>query len=237
MDWRIESHNEVSSTQDIILQKSYEPEGLCVTARIQTQGRGRQARSWVSQEGNFFCSVLLKPNTMPENVGQLSLLIGVALAQTIKPLLSSGNLKLKWPNDLLIDGRKCAGILIENDLNSDGTLNGVVAGIGVNLSSAPEDGASLKEFASTSIELQGLRDSFLYILARLYEDWQNEGFSAIKQQWLDHAHNEGARLSVHVQHDQKVFGTFKGLDERGALIINTDQGVKTITAGDVAIQK
>lgn len=237
MDWRLCRYDEVPSTQDIIKEKSAESEGLVVQAKSQTKGRGRQNREWISGEGNLFCSILLKPKISACDIGQASLLIGVALAQTIKSLLNDPeSLSLKWPNDVLINGQKCAGILIESDLTSGGDISHIAVGIGVNINNSLDGmGIALGDFCTKNVSSDDFLEIFLEKLSPLYQDWQLHGFSAIKQQWLDDAHDIDDNLSVHVNEREKIHGTFAGLDADGALLLKTQSGVSKITAGDVEI--
>src|SRR5690606_32282573 len=142
MKWIIEEHDVLGSTQDALKAVASErPEGFAVQARRQEGGKGRQGRQWISPEGNLYLSVLLKPAKVEAvHVGQLSFVAALAVAKTVASYLKDG-LMLKWPNDVLLAGKKCAGILLETDVK-DGKVRWVAVGIGVNIASAPEIGSA-----------------------------------------------------------------------------------------------
>ena len=218
LNWDLEVFDELPSTQDVCKARAAEGvrEGLVIQALEQSAGKGRYGREWIGGEGNLAVSLILQPDCAARMVGQLSILIGVALAQTI-----GVQAKLKWPNDVLIDDQKCAGILIDSDLDGE-KLNWLVIGIGVNTSSAPKMGCSLNTD----------RDEFLQKLlsniGALYEQWREEGFERIRQQWIEASYQPGTMLNV---------GVFEDLDGYGNLIVRDDQGQsRTISAGDVYLE-
>jgi BirA family biotin operon repressor/biotin-[acetyl-CoA-carboxylase] ligase len=237
--WSIELHSSVPSTQDLIKQAAAQhvPEGLVAQALTQTAGRGRHGRTWVSDAGNLYLSLLLRPRAHAENLGELSLMTAVALVQAIDHRgIDEGLISLKWPNDILLDRQKCAGILVETDIVQDGRINWVVIGVGVNLSSAPPDIAhALNDYADQPLHPDDLRDRFLENLHSLYQQWTNEGFQPIKKAWLARAHKPGAALSVKIGDDTQS-GLFSGIDDRGGLILEIGGALKTITAGDVFLE-
>src|SRR5690554_5681171 len=128
--WIVEEYDMLGSTQDTLKELASErPEGFAVQARKQQAGKGRQGREWISPEGNLYLSVLLKPTRIEAaHAGQLSFVAALAVAKTVASYLKDG-LMLKWPNDVLLDGKKCAGILLETDVK-DGRLRWVSVGVG-----------------------------------------------------------------------------------------------------------
>ena len=137
--YRVYAYDEVGSTNDLArrLAEEGEPEGAVVLARAQTAGRGRHGRIWSSPAGNLYVSVLLRPGRGLGETSALSLVSGLALADALAELGADGSrLKLKWPNDVLIDGAKVAGLLLESG-GAGSTAAWVVVGSGVNLVSAP----------------------------------------------------------------------------------------------------
>ena len=234
--WRIERFDSVVSTQDTVFARARESarEGFVVHADIQEAGRGRHGREWVSKPGNLFLSLLLRPSCELQMVGQLSLLTGLALFEAMAKFCGSESLSLKWPNDVLLGNDKCAGILLETDVTSDGgALDFVVIGVGVNIAHAPM-GAKLCDY-SDNIDVVSFRNLFLEKFSYLYQQWQNDGFETIRTEWLLHAHPRDIALSVKIGerlekgffHDIDAFGNLRLKDETGAL--------KTITAGDVYV--
>jgi len=124
------------------------PEGTLIWARAQQAGRGRRGRPWVSEPGNLYMSLLLRPDRAAPAAAQLGFAAALAVGEAALPLLpASAALAYKWPNDVLIDGRKTSGILLESQAAGEGRLDWLVVGIGVNLVSFPE-GA---EYPATSL--------------------------------------------------------------------------------------
>lgn len=235
--WAIETYDNVHSTQDIVkgLAELDEPEGKVVQALEQTGGRGRHGRNWISEKGNLYLSVLLRPTCQARHVGQLSILIAVALADTIRLHLKEPEaLMLKWPNDILIGDQKCAGILIETALSGSGAIKYAVVGVGVNLASAPPQiGAALNSYSKKPLKADKFRDEFLKNLNKTYALWSRKGFSDIKQRWLDMAHKKGTNLRVRIG-AQVETGLFYGIDDDGNLLLHDrDLRQKKVTAGEV----
>lgn len=193
----------------------------------QTAGRGRQGNSWTSVPGNLYMSLLLRPGTPPVQTGQLSFVAAVALAETLQEVLpSSARLGLKWPNDLLLNGKKAAGILLEAE-------NGwVVIGMGVNIAGAPEGAISLKDLcvetsSGAVLEKLSLR------LKSLYDLWLQNGFAPVRAEWLRHAHNIGQPINVRLPRET-FSATFVGIDEAGALQVELPDGSsRQISSGEV----
>ncbi len=235
--WAIETYDSVHSTQDIVkgLAELGQPEGKVVQALEQTGGRGRHGRGWISEKGNLYLSALLRPTCQARHIGQLSILIAVALADTIRAQLKDPDvLMLKWPNDIQIGDQKCAGILIETALSDGGTIRYAVAGVGVNLASAPPQiGAALNSYAKKPIKVDKFRDEFLKNLNKIYNLWNRKGFADIKQRWLDLAHKKGTNLRIRIG-PQVETGLFYGIDDDGNLLLHDrDLRQKKVTAGEV----
>lgn len=237
IDWTIQTFESLHSTQDVVkeLAESGAAEGAGVHAFTQTGGRGRHGRNWVSEPGNLYLSLLLRPLCPARHIGQLSIVIAVALADTIREYLPApGDLMLKWPNDILLNNRKCAGILIETGLSNDGMISHAVLGVGVNITHAPpEIGACLNEYAGIPVDIESFRDRFLANLGAGYALWREQGFEGIKRRWLALAHQKGANMQVRIG-DQVESGAFQGIDEDGNLLILGPEGhEKKVTAGEV----
>ncbi|PHQ69705.1 MAG: biotin--[acetyl-CoA-carboxylase] ligase [Sneathiella sp.] len=216
------------------------PEGKIVWSRRQEQGVGRRGRNWSSPEGNLYCSLLLRPECDPLTGATLSFLIAVALHKAISSALPVGSdIKVKWPNDILINGKKSAGILLESKTRVDGTLDYVIVGTGVNIAAYPKDTDGLP---ATSIKAAGGNVTIELLLSRYahhflesYMIWKADGFAPIRAEWLIRAAGLGQKISVKLS-DMPLEGVFSGLDETGALILTLDDGkTKRITAGEVFI--
>jgi birA, biotin-[acetyl-CoA-carboxylase] ligase region len=215
-----------------------EPAGLIVTATEQTQGRGRQRRTWLSPVGGLYCSFLLRPECPLRRAPELGFLVAVAVAEAVNELLGAGDrISCKWPNDVLVGGRKIAGILVESSATAGNQLEWVVAGIGINLRQHPPPAEVM--FPATCVAEEGapgitpaealapLAARMGYWLAR----WQCEGFGPVRDAWRGWAHRPGDPLLVRLG-DDEVMGEFVDLDVDGALILQTQQGRRLVTAGD-----
>lgn len=234
--WQIHEHGSVSSTQDILKDMANKgaAEGNVVVAAEQTVGRGRHGRSWESQPGNLYLSLLLRPNCRAAQLGQISILAGLAVYQALGELVKDPkDLMLKWPNDVLLGGRKCAGILIETSLKSD-VVEWVAVGIGVNINSAPENGVFLNGYTKREVSAESCRSFLLSYMGMHYLQWKTSGaFQGVRIAWMSGAHAKGEPVSVKIDKDL-LEGDFHGIDEQGSLLLQTQGGeIKTITAGDV----
>lgn len=197
---------------------------------MQEAGKGRQGRTWVSATGNFYGSTLVRLRASDPPAQSLSLAAGLALIEAIDVAAPGQAPMLKWPNDLLLHGKKAAGILLER--NGDR----VVVGFGLNLAAAPE--LSDRPGASLSSELPP--QAFAPLLAgsfeRLLKLWRESEPQLLAQAWLARAHPVGTRLTVHASSDETVSGRFDGLEPDGALRLRLDSGaVEIVRAGDVEL--
>ena len=195
----------------------------------QDAGRGRQGRQWVGETGNFFGSTLVELKPGDPAPPSLSLAAGLALIEAVDVAVPDQPLMLKWPNDLLLRNSKLAGILLERSGDR------VVAGFGVNLASAPKlidrDAAALNGALSPQSFAPLLAGSFTRMLA-LWRGTEPEQFA---QAWLTRAHPVGTRLTVHSAVDEKVTGTFDGIEPDGALRLRRHDAIEVIRAGDVEL--
>lgn len=236
LDWRVTLVSHLPSTQDAIRARATDGagEGEVVQALVQTKGRGRQGREWVSPMGNLYMSALLRPNCPARVAGQISFIVALALSAAIDEFIEPPHVKtLKWPNDVLIDGRKCAGILLESILGKDGGVEALIVGIGVNILAPPEDRIGLQNVSARQVAIHPFRDRLLVHLGALYRRWQVEGFAFIRQAWMEQAHGIGAPITARLA-EQTIEGVFEGLNKDGALMLILPSGEKIdISAGDV----
>jgi BirA family transcriptional regulator, biotin operon repressor / biotin---[acetyl-CoA-carboxylase] ligase len=213
---------------------------LWIRADRQTRGRGRSGRPWQSDHtGNLYASLLLHLGCGPETAAQLSLVTGVAAIDAIRSLSSDGllcELRLKWPNDILIGSAKAGGILIESTRNR-GALT-VVIGIGLNLVASPVDiGRSV-----TSLSMHNIHTNPEHMLAAVRQHmdrwlgiWQEgAGFSVCLQAWTTRATPVGTNLTINAG-TGPVSGIFQGLDHDGALLLLTGSGRQRFSFGDVTL--
>ncbi len=213
---------EVGSTNDWLLARAVElPDGHWVIADRQTAGRGRRGRVWNDGAGNLMTSVLVRSEGA---VQQLSFVAAVALREAIVASVGDApiQLALKWPNDLLLDGAKLSGILLER------AGDALVIGFGVNLASAPEGAAALPGVAPGALQA-ALANSF----AAWRQRWAAEGFGPVRTAWLAHAAGIGQRLVARLG-DASLEGCFEDLATDGALVLALDDGGRrAIHAGEV----
>lgn len=237
MKWDIRSFAQLASTQDMLKSLAAEGalEGTAVQALEQKAGRGRHGREWNSPPGNLYISILLRPDCDASGAGHISLLCAVALASAIEQVLGAdGDILLKWPNDVFLAGRKCAGILLDTSISTSGELEWVVVGIGVNITNAPLGiGSFLNDHSQEALDLSAFRDKLLKNLSDLYDIWRCDGFAPICEKWVSLTYPEGAEVGVKIGTDMQK-GAFAGIDENGNLLLRGEQGnMRVISAGDV----
>ena len=205
-------------------------QGFWLRAERQTAGRGRQGRAWISPPGNFYGSTLVRLRSGDPAAATLGFVAAVALSEVAASLIPQATV-LKWPNDLLIDGAKLSGILLER------TDDAVVVGIGVNLAHHPD----LPDRRTTSLAVQGVAidpaafaTPLAEAFARWLDRWRTQGFAPVRAQWLAAAHPTGTMLRAALPDGEVVDGAFVDLDADGALILRlaTDER-RAIHAGDV----
>lgn len=231
--------DEVGSTNDVArsLAAAGAPEGTVVWARTQSRGRGRHGRTWTSPRGNLYATVLLRPERSLAETAALSLVSGLALAEALAELGPPAvDLRLKWPNDVLIGGAKVAGILLES--GSDASGGGwVVIGSGVNLRSAPASTA----YPATSLDAAGfppvppevVLGGYLERLDARYRAWREGGFARLRAHWLLRARGLGDPLRLRLA-EGELEGRFVDLTTSGALLLEDARGRRrVVTAGDV----
>jgi BirA family biotin operon repressor/biotin-[acetyl-CoA-carboxylase] ligase len=205
-------------------------EGSWLRAERQTGGRGRQGRAWESPAGNLYASTLVRLRPTDPPAATLALVAAVALEEAVGVFLPARAI-LKWPNDLLIDGAKLSGILLER------AADAVVIGIGVNLAHAPD----LPDRPATSLAAQGapvepatFADVLAEAFARWLNRWRGEGIEPIRRRWLERAHPPGTALTANLPDGEAIDGLFDGLTGEGALILRLASGERrVIHAGDV----
>lgn len=207
------------------------PDGTWVRADRQDSGRGRHGRPWVSQPGNLFATVLRRPRPGEGRPHELGFVAALALREALASFAPRARLSLKWPNDLMLGGAKCAGILLET------VPEGAIAGFGVNLVAAPAGtGRRVTALADHMAAPPPAPAAALAALASAFEAWRtrwrDEGFAAIRAAWLARATPVGWAASVRIGADER-HGRFAGLAEDGAMLLERDGRIETIHAGDV----
>jgi BirA family transcriptional regulator, biotin operon repressor / biotin---[acetyl-CoA-carboxylase] ligase len=211
--------------------------GLILWADTQTAGRGRRGRTWISPEGGLYFSLLLRPTCSPSVAAQLSFVSAIALADAVRPTLTQPDLlALKWPNDVLIDGKKIAGILLESGTKT-GTLDWLVVGVGLNIAAHPESAdypaTSLNAHASAAIRTVEILDDIVRAFEKWYQVWSLDGFEPVRTAWLQSARGLDQPIAVRLP-KETLHGVFRGLGPDGALRLELpNEGERTIPAGDV----
>lgn len=237
----IKAFDSVGSTNDEAkaLARSGVGEGAIVWARRQESGRGRRGRAWTSPEGNLYSSTILRPGRPPAEAAQISFLAALAIAETAESVLPDpSGVRCKWPNDVLIHGRKLSGILLESEPAPSGAVSWVVLGVGINLRHFPEN----TDYAATSLIAEGapamavsaLLEIYAGHLAAWYGRWRQSGFAPIRDAWLARARGLGGPILVRLA-ERTISGTFADLDSDGVLLLDPDDGGprQRIAAGDV----
>lgn len=218
------------------------PEGTVVFADSQSGGKGRMGRKWASPSGvNLYCSVVLRPPIMPYEAPQLTFLSAVAVVRALESFPGIRP-EIKWPNDVLIGGKKIAGLLNEMSAETDG-INFVVLGIGVNINMThdqfPEDlrnpATSLGIELGHSVPRAPFAAAVLNELDRLYDQFRVHGFRPVREEWQRCCNALGRQLLVSDGGREIVRGSFDGIDEDGALLVRTGRGVERILCGDVRV--
>ena len=215
-------------------------EGEVFIAEMQTHGRGRMGRSWVSPPHvNLYLSVILRPKLQPDQAPQITLMAAVAVAETVQSFLGFAP-EIKWPNDILVKGKKLSGILAESS-SEPNRLFFVVLGIGVNLNypremmpeAIRESATSLMILTEKPVDRGVFARQLIQDLDRCYGELESQGFTAIRQRWESFFGLRGRRVRVEMP-EQLIVGKAIGIDRDGALILEDEKGIRQrILAGDV----
>ena len=228
----LETVDEIDSTSEALKARAARPgPEVALLARRQSGGHGRLGRPWQSIDGNLHLSVLLRPENL-RWPGHWSILAAVVLADTARSYLPAGALRLKWPNDLLLDGGKLAGILVEA-----GTTPGpwLVIGFGVNLAGTPL-GLGRPVACLASAVPAPAPEAFAGRLLQTLQGWRTryaaEGFAPVRTAWLAAAHAPGERIVVGAG-AQRLEGAFRGLGNDGTLLLDGPDGELAITTGEL----
>ncbi len=237
------SYDEIDSTNNEAqrLLESIESFPFWVVANKQTSGRGRKNRYWESLEGNFMGTFVIKINIEKSLTPQISFVTSVALRNTVNSFnkkINNNDIKLKWPNDLIINDAKCAGILIES-LRSEEKGNEILAiGIGVNLINSPSNTSFKASNLLQEMKLNINKDDFLEKLNKnLIENlnlWEKgKNFKKILKEWRKVAYKMNENISIILPDGKKIKGTFTGLDDQGGLILSQNSKETVFYAAEI----
>ena len=219
------------------------PDGTIVVSEAQGGGKGRLSRSWFSPKykGLWF-SVILRPNFLPQEAPKCTLMVAAAIAGALRKFgIAAG---IKWPNDVLFDGKKLNGTLTEMSAEME-RINYVVVGTGLNVNVDPEDYPDdVKEIATSLSIIKGEKvpriavfRAILEKLEELYIDVQKNGFGKVFREWRKYSVTLGQEVNVIGIGDHESFaGKAVDIDDDGALLVETEKGIRKVLAGDVSIR-
>jgi BirA family biotin operon repressor/biotin-[acetyl-CoA-carboxylase] ligase len=237
--YRLVGYGSIGSTNDEAKRLALEGAGerTLVWALEQTAGRGRRGHAWASPHGNLYLSLILRPAYSVGRAAQLGFVAALAVGDTLGAS-SSGlhGLSYKWPNDVLVNGRKIAGILLESELREGETPEFVILGVGINLASSPHG----TELPATSIAEQGLGplspadalEKFAQNFHAWERRWSEDGFGPVRTAWRTRATSLGQPIRVQLE-TATLYGRFLDIDQRGALLLESAGELRRISAGEI----
>ena len=209
---------------------------LCLSADNQTDGYGRRNAKWFSYKGNIHLSILVKPKCSINEVNQLSFMTSITLGDTLKKIKSNINIKYKWPNDILLNKKKIAGVIIETSSFVNKKIKWVIIGIGLNIKKSPN--LNTKEFKITSLNKEKIYvrkddfiDLFLQRFFRNYESWKKKGFNFIKKDWISNVYKKNNKIVVKYQNNY-IKGKILDLLINGGIKLKTSKETKELFYGD-----
>jgi BirA family biotin operon repressor/biotin-[acetyl-CoA-carboxylase] ligase len=234
-DWQIFKYTELDSTNNKALKLAdVGRQKIVIQAEQQTAGRGRRGRSWSSLAGNLFFSQVFAFDM--QNIGALVIICSLSVLQTIKDFFPQADVSLKWPNDVLLNGAKVSGILLEK-----GPENYMIIGIGVNVAQSPDNAAML--YPTTSLREAGIKtdataflQQFLLVFSTNLETLAKSGTEPIRQTWLSHAAGLNRPIIVKRENSEQ-HGIFQGLDSDGRLLLQHNNQITAVSVGDVFFNK
>lgn len=214
-----------------------------IWAKSQLQGSGRYGRNWVSPPGNLYLSLLIRPECDLALASQIAFVTAVAMADTVAFFLPmSAQVGYKWPNDIMIDGRKTGGILLESAVKAGSTMiDWLVIGVGINVSYSPELLEERTGYQATSLHKEGAGGAhadevlykFMQSFSATYNSWQQHGFLPLKERCLAQALNIGKAITVSTASD-RLSGVFEGINDEGCLLLMLEGGhQQVISVGEV----
>jgi len=234
--------DETVSTNTLCLEyaASGEHGDLWITADHQNAGKGSRGRQWESQKGNLFASLLISDPCEKSRLADVTFIACISVCEAIERFnVADATVQVKWPNDVLLNGRKCCGILLESVHYQ--TVSYVAMGIGVNCLHFPDQ--TLHK--ATSLFAEGIEvsaDRFFLTLANMVADnislWnKGKNFAAIRQKWLQNAYGIGLSTVVHIPGHEEIEGIFSSIDEDGYLLLETNGTTRRIATADVFFKR
>lgn len=236
--YSLAAYDEIDSTNEEAKRRAEAGERgpLWITAKTQSAGRGRRGRNWTSEPGNLFATLLIAPERNAAESARLSFAAALSVYDVARGACPNAAVTLKWPNDVLLDGAKCSGILLESGGEQNGVLPWLAVGIGINLVHAPEGTpypatalTRLGSAISPAVALEQLARSW----ALWFEAWKRHGLAPLREAWLARAHGVGQAITARLA-DDSLNGVFEGLDAEGSLQLRLADGtLRSISSGEI----
>jgi len=240
MKFNVVSYDILTSTNDEAKRLAAEgaPEGTVVRAALQTAGRGRRGRSWQGAQGEcLMCSLLLRPRLPAADTSSWTLAAGLAISRALSHI-ATRDIRVKWPNDIVADGKKLCGILSELHMNSDEVAY-IVTGFGINAGQTAFDAeisgkaVSLRQLTGRAFVLDDVLDAVLAELDAVYQQFLRNGFAALVDEYNGACVNTGASVLL----SGGVAGVARGVDETGCLVVDAADGkCMRVPSGDVSVR-
>lgn len=228
-NWQIFNYDVVTSTNDVAMhfaaELSHRQKQIFI-ARYQTAGRGRRGRNWISPQGNLYMSQLMEWNH-PAN--ELVYITSLSIIQTLRSFAPQLDWTIKWPNDILLNGAKVCGILIEKTPQDN-----VIIGIGINLQTSPAIDEVI--YPTTDLAANNCHidiDKFLNTYLPIFDHNCQSDFTLIRHYWLRQAYNLGNIITINKNTKNRQSGRFIGIDEQGNLLLQQQDNITTITTGEI----
>ncbi len=240
--FKLEVLDEVKSTNTYLMQQKGIAHATCVAAHIQTHGKGRRGRTWVSQLGaSLTFSLLWRFQCGAAALSGLSLTVGVALIRALTAL-GVNDAQLKWPNDVLVDGKKLAGILIELQGDLEGPSAAVI-GVGINLNlpknvlaNIDQPAIDLATASKVNINQSELLGLILKHLADVLSNFEVQGFIGLRDEWLRYHAYENKPVRMLLPNGTDVQGVVQGVADDGILLVETALGLQRFSAGEISLR-
>ena len=235
--------DEIDSTNSELMRRGALPNGYCLCAECQTAGRGRWGRQWLAQPGaSLAFSLVWNGDGGLADLTGLSLVVGVGIARALRDL-GIGDVKLKWPNDVIVDFQKLAGTLIEVRGDAMGPCQAII-GIGVNValtmaarSRIGQPATSMQQYLPAPLDRNQILASLLRQLWLTLEQFKQQGFAAFAAEWQDWHAYEGLPVEVRFASGETANGRVRGIGPAGELLLATAQGQRLFASGEVSLRR
>jgi BirA family biotin operon repressor/biotin-[acetyl-CoA-carboxylase] ligase len=209
---------------------------VLITSKVQTSGKGRYSKGWVSADGNMFATIVIRINNSLNEAALYSFVTAISEGEAIKDFINDDiTVQYKWPNDVMLDGKKLSGILLETLKDSNG-CNWLIIGTGVNINNQPEDidkqVTSLMKYSLEAVSVESFLAKFIQHFQTQEKLWKNEGFAFIRSAWLESAYRLGDEITVNLK-NKVLKGKFEGISHSGELEVLVDGEKLLICGGEV----